>query len=99
MERRRKRGVQLLAVVLALSFVVSGTMPGQTTPSNPLLFRLVLPRSTVCVGERQLDAESELRNMSGHPILLSPSGIRAQVSFVNRACSLSVNGPTAPLRS
>ena len=88
MERRRKRGIQLRAVVLALSFVVSGTMPGQTTPSNPLLFRLVLPRSTVCVGERQLDAESELRNVSEHPILLSPSGIRAQVSFVNRASSL-----------
>jgi hypothetical protein len=68
--------------------VVSGSVLAQTTPTTPLLFRIVLPHAVMCVGDRHLEVEAELRNISQHPISLSPAGIQAQVSYTNRACSI-----------
>jgi hypothetical protein len=83
------RTIQWGGLPLALAVVVaSSSMLGQDPSDSPLLFRIVLPHSSVCVGDRQLEVESELRNISEHPVSLSPAGIRAQVSFTNRACSL-----------
>src|SRR5208283_452136 len=74
---------------LALAAVMAcNGLLGQVTPEGPLLFRIVLAHSSVCVADRHLELESELRNISGHPVSLSPAGITAQVSFTNRACSL-----------
>jgi hypothetical protein len=88
MERKRSRRAQLMGLILVLGLMLSGTLLGQATSSDTILFRIVLPHSTACVGDRHLEVESELRNVSDHPISLSPAGITAQVSFTNRACSL-----------
>jgi hypothetical protein len=89
MGKKSIRKAQLIAFALGLGVVVaSGAMLGQSTSSGSVLFRIVLPHSMMCVGDRHLEVESELRNVSEHPISLSPAGIRAHVSFTNRACSL-----------
>ena len=80
--------VELLSLIMVVSAVISGGTPAQTRATAPVLFRIVLPRAVMCVGDRHLEVEAELRNISAHPISLSPAGIRAQVSFTNRACSL-----------
>jgi hypothetical protein len=88
MELKTVRRAQLMGLALTLWVVVSGSLLGQARSSDSVLFRIILPHSMVCVGERQLEVESELRNISKHPISLSRAGMRAQVSFTNRACSL-----------
>jgi len=82
------RGTHLISRAFALGIALSSSMPGQAVSNGPILYRIVLPRATVCVGDRQLEVESELRNIGLHPVSLSPAGIRAQVSFANRPCSL-----------
>ncbi len=82
------RKIRVVGLMLTLEFAVLCGTVGQPAPRGPLLFRIVLPRSTVCVGEHHLNVESELRNVSDHPVSLSPAGIKAQVSFTNRACSI-----------
>jgi hypothetical protein len=88
----------IAAVTVCLAIIPDGSA-GQAAPEGPLLFRIVLPHSTVCTGARQLETESELRNISGRPISLSPAGIRGQIQFTNRPSSLEdgfrSNGITA----
>jgi hypothetical protein len=66
MAPRRIRRLRLIGLALALGVVVSESILGQVTSSGPVLFRIVLPHSMVCVGERQLEVETELRNISEH---------------------------------
>ncbi len=82
------RTTSLILRAVALGIVLSGSMLGQTVSNGPILYRIVLPRATVCVGDRQLEVDSELRNIGQHAVSLSPAGIGAQVSFANRPCSL-----------
>jgi hypothetical protein len=75
-------------MVMAFCAVLAGGTLTQKKPEPPVLFRIVLPCPEMCVGDRYLEVEAELRNISEHPISLSASGIRAQVSFMNLARSL-----------
>jgi len=48
---------------------------------NPVLLRLVMPEPTVCVGSKTIEAEVELRNVSGQPLGLTVAGIGYSVHF------------------
>jgi len=79
--------VRTIGLAVTLGVLTLCGAPGKPT-SGPLIFRILLPHSAVCVGDRRIEVESELRDVSDHSIALSPAGVRSQVSFTNRACSL-----------
>ena len=82
------RWVAVVAATLSVVAMASEPVPSQSTPGGPLLFRVVLPRPDVCLGQRHLEAEVELRNTSTHAVSLAPAGIGAQVSFLERLGSI-----------
>lgn len=96
------QGGVMSGLALAVTLLVPSAVLAQTKPAAPLLFRIVLPRAVMCIGDRNLEVEAELRNISDHTVSLSPAGIQAQVSFTNRASSLedgfrSKNSSSDPL--
>jgi hypothetical protein len=82
------RGVQLRRSIFLLAVMVPMSISAQAPASAPLLYRIVLPHAVLCVVDRHLEIEAELRNVSDHQISLSPAGILSQLSFTNRASSL-----------
>lgn len=81
------RALRYLCTVLAVGAMTVADGGAQST-TQPLLFRIVLPHTVLCVADRRLEVEAELRNTSGRQLSLSPAGLLAQVSFTNRASSL-----------
>ncbi len=61
----------------------------QTTAQRPLVFRIIAEDSTIASGSTFLPIDVEFHNTSKRPIHFSPAGIGAEVSFVNRPCSLN----------
>lgn len=60
----------------------------QTTAERPLVFRIIAEDSTIASGSKFLPIDVEFHNTSKHAVRFSPAGIGAEVSFVNRPCSL-----------
>ena len=73
----------LLAVMLCLysSAAYSQVSSGGSSPRDPIVLRLLLPESTVCLGSKTVDAEIELRNVSDHAVTLMPGGIGSGTQF------------------
>lgn len=76
-----------VCAVLAIAVMMAAKASAQPT-AQPVLFRIVLPRPVVCIADRSLEVEAELRNTSDRHLALSPAGLLSQVSFTNRASSL-----------
>ncbi|MFN8007374.1 MAG: hypothetical protein U0V70_10190 [Terriglobia bacterium] len=81
------RVLRYLCAVLAVGAMTVDNIDAQSAV-QPVLFRIVLPHAVLCVVDRHLEVEAELRNTSGRQLSLSPAGLLAQVSFTNRASSL-----------
>ena len=85
----RKAHGAIMALIVIVVVALSLPSMGQVPPvKSSLLFRIVLPRPSVCIGDDHVKVEAEIRNIGKNPIVLSPSGIRAVLSFTNMACTL-----------
>ena len=89
------RWVAVVAATLSVVAMASEPVPSQSTPGGPLLFRVVLPRPDVCLGQRHLEAEVELRNTSTSftPYFSMPPCLMSRISRRPTLCSSS---PTVP---
>jgi hypothetical protein len=87
------KSISLLNIVrfsLLLTWVIATpkNVAPQTTTERPLVFRIIAEDSSLASGSKFLPIDVEFHNTSKHLIRFSPAGIGAEISFVNRPCSL-----------
>jgi hypothetical protein len=82
---RKLQVVRLLASVVLpfFVFVFAVVIRARSRPvdEQPVLMRLLLPESTVCMGTKAVHSEIELRNVGTRPIRLGMAGIGSGVHF------------------